>query len=99
MKRFPSGAAAAYGIKARLLFSIRSLRLSAAWVAGSFMAMFLLFSIAIHAFAYRLISLPPVKGSATIARELVRRHPERFVREMQQALRHHPPGRTSVQSW
>jgi hypothetical protein len=77
--------------------AIDNLRFSIAWLGASFTATFLMCAIAIHGLGYRVIFLPPVRGSATIARHLVRRHPERFAHELEQALRRHRSPAASVQ--
>jgi hypothetical protein len=95
MKRLPREAAAS-GVGEQVLLCTSRLRIVAVCIVASFTATFLLCAIVIHAFGYRVILLPPVKGSATIARDLVGRHPERFSHELEQALRRHRSHGASV---
>lgn len=98
MKRFGNGAAATFGRARRaLVFAISNLHFSALWIGASLAATFLLCAVAIHAIGYRVVSLPPVTDSATLARQFVRRHPERFAQELERALRRHRSPAASVQ--
>jgi hypothetical protein len=60
---------------------------SALWFSGGFAVGLVASAVIIHAIGYRVLASPPLKGTATLARDAWERFPETRVPAMERAIR------------